>query len=114
MILGHEQRLDNIPSILMNGPGADHMDRLDEWVDYLVERLSDDPDEDEIQNVIHHAEKEYETVDQEPASRYTRCRLPVELVYQEAHASQGSALRREAAIKALPRQQKLSLMRLAG
>jgi predicted GIY-YIG superfamily endonuclease len=48
------------------------------------------------------------------ASRYTRCRLPVELVYQEAHASQGSALRREAAIKALPRQQKLSLMRLAG
>jgi predicted GIY-YIG superfamily endonuclease len=48
------------------------------------------------------------------ASRYTRCRLPVELVYQEAHASQGSALRREAAIKALPRHQKLSLMRLAG
>jgi predicted GIY-YIG superfamily endonuclease len=48
------------------------------------------------------------------ASRYTRCRLPVELVYQETHASQGSALRREAAIKALTRQQKLSLMRLAG
>jgi predicted GIY-YIG superfamily endonuclease len=48
------------------------------------------------------------------ASRYTRCRLPVELVYQEAHASQGSALRREASIKALPRRQKLSLMRLAG
>ena len=48
------------------------------------------------------------------ASRYTRCRLPVELVYQEVHASQGSALRREAAIKTLSRQQKLSLMRLAG
>ena len=48
------------------------------------------------------------------ASRYTRCRLPVELVYQEAHASQGSALRREAAIKALRRRQKLTLMRLAG
>jgi predicted GIY-YIG superfamily endonuclease len=44
------------------------------------------------------------------ASRYTRCRLPVELVYQEAHASQGSALRREAAIKALPRRQKESII----
>ena len=33
-------------------------------------------------------------------SRYTRSRLPVKLVYQEAHASRGSALRREAAIKA--------------
>src|SRR5438876_12434972 len=31
------------------------------------------------------------------ASRYTRSRLPVEVVHQEAHASLGSALRREAA-----------------
>jgi len=44
------------------------------------------------------------------ASRYTRCRLPVELVYHESHASQGSALRREAAIKALPRRQKESII----
>jgi predicted GIY-YIG superfamily endonuclease len=36
------------------------------------------------------------------ASRYTRSRLPVELVYQEAHPSRGSALKREAAIKAVP------------
>ncbi len=48
------------------------------------------------------------------ASRYTRSRLPVVLVYQEAHASHSLALRREAAIKALSRQQKLSLIRLAG
>jgi predicted GIY-YIG superfamily endonuclease len=47
------------------------------------------------------------------ASRYTRSRLPVELVYQEAHASRGSALRREAAIKALPRRQKESIILLA-
>ena len=44
------------------------------------------------------------------ASRYTRCRLPVEVVYQEPHASRGSALRREAAIKALPRRQKESII----
>jgi predicted GIY-YIG superfamily endonuclease len=46
------------------------------------------------------------------ASRYTRSRLPVMVVYQEAHANQGSALKREAAIKALSRRQKLSLIRL--
>ena len=48
------------------------------------------------------------------ASRYTRSRLPVEVVYQEVCGSRGSALRREAAIKALSRQQKLSLIRLEG
>lgn len=48
------------------------------------------------------------------ASRYTRSRLPVVLVYQEAHASRSSALKREAAIKALSRRQKLALIRLAG
>jgi predicted GIY-YIG superfamily endonuclease len=48
------------------------------------------------------------------ASRYTRSRLPVELVYQEAQASQGSALRREAAIKALSRRQKESIILMAG
>ena len=48
------------------------------------------------------------------ASRYTRSRLPVAVIYQEDHASRSLALRRESAIKALPRQQKLSLIRLAG
>lgn len=44
------------------------------------------------------------------ASRYTRSRLPVTLVYQEAAASRGDALRREAAIKRLPRARKLDLV----
>ena len=48
------------------------------------------------------------------ASRYTRSRLPVVEVYQEVHASRSLALRREAAIKALTRRQKMSLIRLAG
>ena len=47
------------------------------------------------------------------ASRYTRSRLPVELVYLEAHASRGSALRREAAIKALSRRRKESIILMA-
>ena len=48
------------------------------------------------------------------ASRYTRSRLPVVVVYQEAHASRSLALRREAAIKSLSRRQKEALIRLVG
>ncbi len=48
------------------------------------------------------------------ASRNTRCRRPVEVVYREMHPSRGSALKREAAIKALTRRQKESLIRLKG
>jgi predicted GIY-YIG superfamily endonuclease len=48
------------------------------------------------------------------ASRYTRSRLPVVVVYQEGHANRSLALRREAAIRALTRRQKESLIRLAG
>jgi len=40
------------------------------------------------------------------ASRYTRSRLPVTLVYSEPHRSKSAALRREAAIKKLSRPQK--------
>jgi putative endonuclease len=47
-------------------------------------------------------------------ARYTRGRLPVELVYREAAASKGEALRREAAIKRLPREAKLRLIPTEG
>jgi putative endonuclease len=40
------------------------------------------------------------------ASRYTRSRLPVVLVYRVGIASHGAALKREAAIKKLPRAEK--------
>ena len=43
-------------------------------------------------------------------AKYTRSRLPVELVYQEELPDKSSALRREAAIKKLSRQQKLNLV----
>ena len=43
------------------------------------------------------------------ASRYTRSRLPVELVYHEDHHSQSSALKREAVIKTMDRQEKLTM-----
>lgn len=48
------------------------------------------------------------------ASRYTRSRRPNKLVWQEAHPSRSSALKREAAIKAMARREKMAMIRLAG
>jgi putative endonuclease len=41
---------------------------------------------------------------------YTRSRLPVALVFHERAANRGSALRREAVLKRLPRAEKLLLV----
>jgi predicted GIY-YIG superfamily endonuclease len=46
------------------------------------------------------------------ASRYTHSRRPTKLAWQEAHPSRSSALKREAAIKAITRREKLALIRL--
>lgn len=43
-------------------------------------------------------------------AKYTRARLPVELVYAEEASDKSQALRREAAIKALSRSEKLALI----
>jgi predicted GIY-YIG superfamily endonuclease len=43
-------------------------------------------------------------------SRYTRSRLPVELVYTETAADRGGALRRESQIKRLPAVAKRALI----
>ncbi len=43
-------------------------------------------------------------------ARYTRGRCPVALIHTERKSSQGAALRREAAIKSLPRRRKLALV----
>ena len=47
------------------------------------------------------------------ASRYTRSRLPVRLVFQEPQPTRSAALRREAAVKRLPRSRK-ELLAAAG
>ena len=43
-------------------------------------------------------------------ARYTRSRLPVELVYFEDQENQSAAQKREASIKKLSRQQKMALI----
>ncbi|MGH9868034.1 MAG: GIY-YIG nuclease family protein [Candidatus Polarisedimenticolia bacterium] len=44
------------------------------------------------------------------ASKYTRARLPVKLIYQEAHPTRSGALRRESLIKKMERRDKLRLL----
>lgn len=44
------------------------------------------------------------------ASKYTRVRRPVAMVYQEETDSKGNALRRELQIKSMSRQQKMDLI----
>src|SRR5205809_7387562 len=46
------------------------------------------------------------------ASRYTRSRRPTKLVWHEAQPGRSSALKREAAIKAMTRRAKLGMIRL--
>ena len=48
------------------------------------------------------------------ASRYTRSRLPVSVEYQKSQVTHSLALKREAAIKAMSRQEKDALIRLSG
>lgn len=48
------------------------------------------------------------------ASRYTRARLPVTLVYHREHATTKEARRQEAAIRRLSRNRKLQLIGHAG
>ena len=45
------------------------------------------------------------------ASKYTRARLPLTLVYQEPHSGRSSASKREASIKKMTRIAKLKLIR---
>lgn len=47
-------------------------------------------------------------------AKYTRSRLPVNLVYCEAFPTKSEALSREAALKKLSREQKLELIKTKG
>ena len=57
-----------------------------------------------------HVERRWTVHQSGKGAKYTRSRLPVELVYQEAVEDRSAALRREAAIKKLTRKEKLNLV----
>lgn len=85
-----------------NGKGGDGM----AWYVYML-RCGDGSlytgctDDVERRLAVHNSGK---------GAKYTRSRLPVTLVYRESVADKSAALRREAAIKALPRAKKLALL----
>ena len=77
-----------------------------EWFVYIV-RCADGSLYTGITNELDRRLKEHNSG---TASRYTRSRLPVELVYCEPQKTRSLALKRELAIKALSRTQKQSLL----
>lgn len=58
----------------------------------------------------NHLEKRVSTHNAGRGAKYTRSRLPVELVYSECFATKEEAMSREAAIKKLTRKQKEALI----
>lgn len=57
-----------------------------------------------------HLEQRVQVHNQGKGAKYTRSRLPVELLYFEEYSDKKEALRREAAIKKLTRKQKEELI----
>lgn len=55
-------------------------------------------------------EKRIEAHNNKKGAKYTKARLPVELVYHEAYDSKTEAMKRECEIKKLSRKQKESLI----
>ena len=78
-----------------------------EWIVYIL-RCADGTLYTGITNDLTRRRKQHNAG---KASRYTRARLPVRVIHQERVENLGSALRREAAIKALTRKNKLALIR---
>ncbi len=62
-ILGHEQYLDPIPDLGLSGPAAGHLDQLDEWIQYVLDRLPYDVEEQDEDAILRVAMQEYERAD---------------------------------------------------
>ena len=77
------------------------------WYLYIL-RCADDSLYTGITNDV---EKRLEAHRAGKGAKYTRGRGPLELVYQEECGTHSGALKREAQIKAMPREKKLELVR---
>jgi len=84
--------------------------KADAWFVYLL-RCADDS---LYTGITKDVKRRTEQHNAGTASRYTRTRLPVQLEYQEPHATRSSALKREAEIKAMARLDKESLITRAA
>lgn len=87
-----------------------HQDKSDEiWFVYLLRC----EDRSLYTGITNDLQRRFQQHNAGTASRYTRSRLPVVLVYQETQASRSLALKRELAIKRLSRKEKNSLVQSA-
>lgn len=79
---------------------------MDSWYVYLLHCV----DNTLYCGIAKQLEKRVAFHNKKKASRYTRARLPVQLVYWEHQADRSAALKREAQIKKLNRREKESLI----
>ena len=80
------------------------------WVCYLLECADDTL----YCGITNDLEKRLAAHNAGTASKYTRARVPVELVFVEQCDGKSAALKREMAIKKLPRTKKLALIGLTA
>jgi len=83
------------------------MSKPGQWYVYVI-RASDDSLYTGVTTDVERRFKEH--CGTEKGARYFRGRQPLEVVYREDYPDRGSALRREADIKKLKRDQKLKLI----
>ncbi len=81
-------------------------DSPEQWFVYIL-RCSDDS---LYTGITKDLDRRVEQHNAGKASRYTRGRIPVAVKYHEMHPNHSAALKRELTIKALTRQDKLSLI----
>jgi len=74
----------------------------EKWIVYIL-RCADDT---LYTGITKDIERRLEQHNAGTASRYTRCRLPVKIEYQEVQLGQGMATKRELAIKKMTRPNK--------
>jgi len=82
-------------------------DRSTIWLVYIVRCV----DGSLYTGITNNLERRFQQHNAGTASRYTRGRLPVVLVYQEEQESRSAALKRELEIKSMSRPQKERLIR---
>ena len=80
----------------------------DPWIIYILRCV----DGSLYTGITKNVERRCQQHNDGTASRYTRSRRPTKLVWQEVQPSRSSALKREAAIKAMTRRDKLAMIRL--
>ena len=86
-------------------PGNAVLNALEKWFVYIL-RCADGT---LYTGITKDIKRRLEQHNAGTASRFTRCRLPVRLEYQEVQSGQGAALKREVVIKKLTRRAKEAL-----